>query len=97
MADALRIECVGELPFAHMRAYVDDIVTVSEEEIRDAMRQLARYARLVAEPAGAVATAAYLSRFAPAAQRGRRRDFVAIVSGGNADPAMYAEVLAEGE
>jgi threo-3-hydroxy-L-aspartate ammonia-lyase len=91
IADALRVECVGELPFQHLR-YVDDIVTVSEEEIRAAMRHLARGVRLVAEPGGAVATAAYLSRFeAP----GDRREYVAIVSGGNADPALYAEVLAE--
>jgi threonine dehydratase len=96
IADALRVECLGEQPFEHMRAYVDDIVTVSEEEIRDAMRQLAQRARLVAEPGGAVATAAYLSRFGTIEPRGRRRNFVAIVSGGNVDPAMYAEILREG-
>jgi threonine dehydratase len=92
IADALRVECVGELPFEHLRAYVDDIVTVSEEEIADAMRQLAQRARLVAEPGGAVATAAYLSRV-DAGGRGR---FVAVVSGGNADPAAYAEILRQG-
>jgi threonine dehydratase len=91
IADALRVECVGELPFAHLREYVDDIVTVSEAEIREAMRLLARHTRLVAEPAGAVATAAYLYRFG-ALDETRS---VAIVSGGNADPARYAEVLAE--
>lgn len=91
IADALRVECVGELPFAHLRAHVDDIVTVSEAEIREAMRQLARQARLVAEPGGAVATAAYLSRFAA----GSPRRFLAVVSGGNADPDLYAEVLGE--
>lgn len=94
IADALRLECIGELPFEHLRAYVDDVVTVTEEEIREAMRQLARRARLVAEPGGAVTTAAYLSRFATPATGGPR-DIVAVVSGGNADPALYAEVLAE--
>jgi threo-3-hydroxy-L-aspartate ammonia-lyase len=93
IADALRVECVGELPFEHIRRYVDDIVTVSEEEIREAMRQIARRSRLVAEPAGAVATAAYLARFADAP--GERRTFVAVLSGGNADPTLYAEVLGE--
>ncbi|WP_329245338.1 threonine/serine dehydratase [Actinoallomurus sp. NBC_01490] len=92
IADALRLECVGELPFEHLR-YVDDIVTVSEEEIREAMRRLARGARLVAEPAGAVATAAYLTHYG---MPGDRRKYVAVVSGGNADPALYAEVLGEG-
>jgi threonine dehydratase len=96
IADSLRVECLGELPFEHMRAYVDDIVTVSEEEIREAMRQLAQRARLVAEPGGAVATAAYLSRFATAELSGGRRNFVALVSGGNVDPAMYAQILREG-
>jgi threonine dehydratase len=90
IADALRVECVGELPFEHIRTYVDDIVTVSDEEIREAMRLLARHARLIAEPGGAVATAAYLSRFG---SPGRTR-FVAVVSGGNVDPVQYAEVLA---
>ncbi|MFB9836301.1 threonine ammonia-lyase [Actinoallomurus acaciae] len=93
IADALRIECVGELPFEHLR-YVDDIVTVTEEEIREAMRRLARGARLVAEPGGAVATAAYLARFGGVP--GDRRKYVAVVSGGNADPALYAEVVSEG-
>jgi threonine dehydratase len=94
IADALRVECVGELPFEHLRAYVDDIVTVSEGEIRQAMRLLAGRARLVAEPGGAVATAGFLSRF-PAAryERGRAGRHVAIVSGGNVDPALFAEVL----
>jgi threo-3-hydroxy-L-aspartate ammonia-lyase len=90
IADALRVECVGEANFEHIRAYVDDIVTVSDEEIREAMRLLARHARLIAEAGGAVATAAYLSRFGgPGTTR-----FVSIVSGGNVDPAQYAEVLA---
>jgi threo-3-hydroxy-L-aspartate ammonia-lyase len=94
IADALRVECVGELPFEHLSAYVDDIVTVSEAEIREAMRQLAQYARLIAEPGGAVATAGYLSRFLMPGIVGQRR-FVAVVSGGNADPGLYAEVLYE--
>jgi threonine dehydratase len=92
IADALRVECVGVLPFEHLSAHVDDIVTVGEEEIADAMRELAQRARLVAEPGGAVATAAYLSRFA----EGGHGRFVAVVSGGNADPALYAEILSQG-
>jgi threonine dehydratase len=95
IADALRIECVGELPFVHIREYVDDMVTVSEDEIREAMRLLARRARLVAEPAGAVAAAAYLGKLPEAGGGvwGTRR-CVAVVSGGNVDPGLFAEVLA---
>ena len=92
IADALRVEQVGELPFQHLLGQVHDIVTVSEGEIRAAMRTLMTSAHLVAEPGGALAVAACL--FArdrlPAAARP-----VAVVSGGNADPALLAGVLGE--
>jgi threonine dehydratase len=91
IADALRVTAVGELPWEHIRARVDDIVTVSDDEIRAAMRALALEARLVAEPAGAVALAAYLFH---ADDLPARRRYVAIVSGGNVDPALFAEVIA---
>lgn len=90
VADALRADQVGELPFAHMLSYVDGIVTVTEDEIREAVRRLALGARLVAEPGGAVAAAACLLRresLPPA------RTTVAIVSGGNIDPALLAAIL----
>jgi threonine dehydratase len=92
VADALRVEQVGELPLRHMLSYVHDVVTVSEGEIRAAMRRLALQARLVAEPGGAVAVAACLfrERELPAA-----RVRVAVLSGGNVEPALLAEVLGE--
>lgn len=96
IADGLRVECVGELPFRHMNAYVDDIVTVTEDEIRDAMRLLARRGRLVAEPAGATAAAGYLARYAGAGTDRPGRN-VAVVSGGNVDPVLLGEVLATGQ
>lgn len=98
IADALRVERLGELPFAHVREFVDDVVTVTEEEIRDAMRVLARRAGLVTEPGGAVAAAAHLSRFAAGGRPddGRPRRHVAVVSGGNVDPELFAEILAAG-
>lgn len=89
IADGLRVPAVGELPWEHIRAYVDDAITVTEEAIRQAMRVLALRSRLVAEPSGAVATAAYLSR-AGDLPAGRT---VAILSGGNVEPALLAEVL----
>jgi threonine dehydratase len=60
VADALRVEQIGALPFAHMRALVAGIVTVTEAEMLAAVRLLARQARLVAEPGGAAAVAAWL-------------------------------------
>ena len=91
-ADALRVEQVGELNFPHLRAHVDDIVTVSEDEIIDAIRRLARQARLIAEPGGAVAVAAALNR--DANELGvTDGPIVAVLSGGNIDPALLTEVL----
>jgi threo-3-hydroxy-L-aspartate ammonia-lyase len=90
MADALRVEQIGELPLQHMLAYVDDMVTVAEDEIREAMRRLATEARLIAEPGGAVAVAACLFR---AGELPPARLRVAVLSGGNVDPALLADVL----
>ena len=90
VADALRVEQIGELPLQHMLSFVHDVVTVSEDEICEAVRRLALEARLVAEPGGAVAVAACLFRTSelPAA-----RIRVAVLSGGNIDPALLAEIL----
>ena len=94
-ADALRVEQVGELTFPHIQAYVDDIVTVTEDEMLDAIRRLARQARLVAEPGGAAAVAAALYR--DAAELGvtaaADQPVVAVLSGGNVDPTLLAELL----
>jgi threonine dehydratase len=92
IADALRVEQVGEITFEHISRYVDDIVTVSEAEIRAAVRRLAFQARLIAEPGGAVAVAACLFR---------EQDLppanipVAVLSGGNIEPSLLADILAE--
>lgn len=91
MADGLRSVSVGELTWEHIRALVDDVLTVSEPAIRDAVRTLAASARLVAEPSGAVAVAGYLahSRELPAG-----RNYVAVISGGNVDLDAYATLVA---
>jgi threonine dehydratase len=86
-ADGLRTQ-LCELTLAHLRARLDGIVTVTEEEILDTTRVLLREARLVVEPSGAVATAAYLHRRGEL-PGGRT---VAVVSGGNIDPALLAEL-----
>src|SRR5215469_8802432 len=87
MADGLRVPQLGTLPFAQIRAFVQDIVTVSEEQIAEAMRRVAREARLVAEPSGAVAAAGALALGLNPAST------VAIVSGGNVDLDRYGEIL----
>lgn len=89
IADGLRVTSVGERNWTHIRALVADVVTVSEAAIREAMRVLATGSRLVAEPSGAVATAAVLEH-GESLPAGRT---VAIVSGGNVDPDLLADVL----
>jgi threonine dehydratase len=92
MADGLRSFSVGELPWQHISTQVHDIITVTEDEIADATRRLILQARLVAEPSGAVATAAYLHH-RDQLPSGRT---VAVVSGGNIDPAALRELMFDG-
>lgn len=86
-ADGLRTQSVGEINFAHIRRYVDDIVTVSEDEIREAMKRLATSPKTVAEPSGAVALAAFLFH---KHELPRTRVNVVIISGGNIEPNTLA-------
>jgi threonine dehydratase len=92
MADGLRVEHLGRLPFMHLRRYMDEIVTVSEEQMLDAIRQLASGARLVVEPSGAAAMAAQLSGAAPQPDGDDQR--VVVISGGNLDARTFADILA---
>jgi threonine dehydratase len=92
IADGLRTQSVGPINFEHIRSYVDQILTVGEEEIRQATVLLARNPKTLAEPSGAVAVAAFLFH------RDRLPDSktnVAILSGGNIDPAMLRQLQSE--
>lgn len=79
IADALRSQQLGAAPWAHIREFVDDIITVSEEEIKEGMRRLAFGSRLVAEPGGIVAYAAYLFRQAELPQTYRNAVVIPVV------------------
>ena len=92
IADGLRTQSVGVRNFAHIQAFVDGIITVTEAEIRAAMRAIVAATRLVPEPSGAVATAALLFH---AAELPSYTKAVAIVSGGNVAPEMLAQILTE--
>jgi threonine dehydratase len=83
------VEQIGVLPFAHIRELVAGMVTVTEGEMLAAVRLLASQARLVAEPGGAAAVAAWLYHRdeLPGATTP-----VAVVSGGNIDPQLLARV-----
>ena len=92
LADGLRTQSVGKRNFEHIRHYVDDIITVTEDEIRGAVRRMLTEARIVAEPSGAVTFAAWLNHRdeLPASRKA-----VAVVSGGNIEPQLLAQILAE--
>ena len=86
IADGLRSQ-PSDLTFAHLQRVLDHTVTVSEDHIRSAVRDLALRAHLVSEPSGAVALAGYRS-VAPTGPA------VAVVSGGNIEAALLREILA---
>jgi threonine dehydratase len=90
VADGLRTQHVGPIAFEHIRKYVDDIVSVSEDEIREATRRLVLGGHIVAEPSGAVTSAAY---FFHRDQLPKASKTAAVVSGGNIDPAILREWL----
>jgi len=89
LADGLRTQSIGAINFEHISAYVDDIVSVTEDEIREAMRALSANAKTLAEPSGAVAAAAFLFHADELPQTAIN---VAVISGGNIDPMLLAEL-----
>ena len=92
ICDGLRTQSLGELNFEHVQQYVDDIVTVTESEVKAAMRELLFTARLTPEPSGAATTAGMLfhrSELPPF------RTAVVVMSGGNVEPQVLRSVLDE--
>ena len=88
IADGTRTESLGELNFALFLECVDDMVTVSEEAIKEAVRFLFERLKLVVEPSGALGVAALLSgAVTPGSRTG------VLISGGNVDPNVFAQIL----
>lgn len=90
IADGLQTTSPGELTFALARAHGCKLLTVTDDELRQAMRFAFERMKLVIEPSGAAALAALLQGYVPDVA-GKRVG--AIVSGGNIDPARYADLL----
>jgi len=91
MADGIAVGRPGEVPFAAVRAHVDEFLTVSEESLSKALLMLLERAKLVVEPAGAAGVAAMMDhpqRFATPA--------VVVLSGGNIDPILLMNVVRHG-
>ncbi len=91
IADCLQTTRVGERNFAILQALAEGVVTVSDLELRQAMTFLFSRMKLVVEPGGAAAAAALFARRVPGVA-GRRVGV--ILSGGNVDPARFAELVA---
>jgi threonine dehydratase len=88
IADGLRVSVPGELTFPVVQRHVEDILTVSDAEILEALRFALLRLKLVIEPSGAVPLAALLAgRLPPDARR-----VGLIISGGNIDPALLASL-----
>jgi threonine dehydratase len=90
LADGLRSQSIGPINFEHIRKYVNAILTVSEDEIKKAMRHLLFSARILAEPSGAVTTAAAMFH---AGEIGASGTTVAVVTGGNVEPQLFGEII----
>jgi len=86
IADGLLTLRPGDLTFAHVQAFVDEVVTVTDDEIAAAVKWIYYEAKIVTEPSGAAAVAASLRALEP--------DTVAVVSGGNVDPGAFAGYIA---
>lgn len=91
MADGIAIKGPSPLTLAHVQAYVDDIVTVEEDDISTAVVLLLERAKAVVEPAGAVSLAALLTGRIPGNGLA-----VAILSGGNVDPLLLLKLIDHG-
>lgn len=91
IADGIAVARPGQLPFAIVRDLVDEVVTVSDDDIARALLVLLERAKQVVEPAGAVGVAAILAgKVVPTGPT------VSILSGGNIDPLLLQRVVAHG-
>jgi threonine dehydratase, medium form len=92
IADGIAVGRPGDLTFAHLQALIDDVVTVSDEDITRAMVLLLERGKLVVEAAGAVGVAALLS----GAVTDIPTPAVVVLSGGNIDPLLMVRVIERG-
>jgi threonine dehydratase len=88
IADGLMAMRPGDLTFAHAKAFVDEVLTVTDDQIAAAVKWLFATAKIVAEPSGAATTAGILAHGQPAGRT------VAVVSGGNVAPEDFAKYIA---
>ena len=90
IADGIRLTTPGALTFPILKSNLTDVLLVSDDEVRAAVRFLALRARIVVEPTGAVPAAAVLARRLPLGPGAR---VGVVLSGGNIEPSMLIEIL----
>ncbi|HHV83658.1 MAG TPA: pyridoxal-phosphate dependent enzyme, partial [Tepidanaerobacter syntrophicus] len=92
IADGIAVKTPGKITFEIVKRYVDNIVTVDEDEIANAILLLMERAKVIAEGAGAASVAALLNRM------GQLKDkkIVALLSGGNIDVNMLSRIIDSG-
>jgi threonine dehydratase len=93
IADGIAVKRAGDLTLEHVKKYVDEIVTVSEEEIASAILYLLEREKTVVEGAGAVGVAALMQRKVRGLER---KTVVAVISGGNIDVNLVARIIERG-
>jgi threonine dehydratase len=91
VADGIAVGRPGDLTFAHVRELVDEVVTVTDEDISRALLMLLERGKLLVEPAGVVGVAALLAGVVAA-----KPPVVAVLSGGNVDPLLLLRVIEHG-
>ena len=91
MADGIAVARPGDVPFAAIQKYVDDVVTVSEDAMSRALVMLLERAKMVVEPSGAAAVAALMDQ-----PKVFGTPVVAVLSGGNVDPLLLGKLIRHG-
>jgi threonine dehydratase len=91
LADGIAVKSPSPLTLAHVRAFVDELVTVTEEEISQALLLLLERAKAVVEPAGAASLAAVLAGKVPGSG-----PVAVVLSGGNVDPLLLIKLIDHG-
>ena len=92
IADGIAVKTPGEITFKIIQHYLDDIFTVDEDEIANAILLLLERAKVISEGAGAAPLAAILNRM----NNIRNKKIVALVSGGNIDVNMLSRIIDKG-
>lgn len=93
-ADGIAVKKVGNIAFDYTRQYADDIFTVSDEEILEAIKQLMNREKLITEGAGASSVAAVLKGCIP--ELSETKNVVCVLSGGNIDIPLLAHIVTHG-